>query len=169
MKTCRNCKNPALPHRRICYHCELANKRWLSLASQERSKARKMAKKARKDGKTALTTDNLDSLWRKATKAFYGYRCEKCGKTNNLNSHHIISRSNFGVRWDYRNCCVLCPDCHKFNRLFSAHGTPTLFSDWIRQKRGEAWHTDLVVRARTLTADRKKFLEELKSIISQPH
>ena len=36
----------------------------------------------------------LDNLWSKVVKKLAGYRCEVCGKTENLNSHHIIGRTN---------------------------------------------------------------------------
>lgn len=159
-KTCLKCKKPALPGRRICYSC-LRAKRAESKAKRELVKQKR---KATKVAKRELSIKYLDDLWRDKTKEYYGHKCEHCGKTENLNSHHVIGRTNKALRWDYRNCVVLCVYCHKFNHFWSAHETPTIFNDWIREKRGEEWHRALVVKARQTEWDRKLFLEELKNL-----
>jgi len=162
-KICK-CGKPALPNRRVCYSCEMAKIRERRLASLAKKKERKEKQKMVRNGKRELTTKYLDALWSKETKKYYGNRCEHCGSLENLNSHHIIGRTNRAVRWDYRNCCVLCCICHRFNRHWSAHETPTIFTEWIIGKRGENWHKDLVVEARNLNVDRKRFLDELRTL-----
>ena len=159
-KTCK-CGKKALPNRRICWNCELAAKR----QKREVAMARKQARKATKQAMGALETKKLDKLWSEATKAFYGRKCEVCGSTNNLNSHHVFRRTVRILRWDYRNAIVLCANHHMFDNKFSAHATPTLFTDWIIFKRGKEWHRDLVEKSRKTNTDRKFFKEEMETIL----
>jgi hypothetical protein len=58
-------------------------------------------------------------------------KCERCGKTANLQAAHIFSRRYLRLRWMDDNCVCLCAGCH-----FWAHHNPVLFSEWIRQKLG---------------------------------
>jgi hypothetical protein len=55
-------------------------------------------------------------LWAIAVKHVVGYKCVRCGSLDNLNSHHIESRSNIALRLDLRNGICLCPSCHKFGK-----------------------------------------------------
>ena len=84
-----------------------------------------------------------DVLWAKIIKERAGNKCEACGKTAYLNSHHIYSRSNHRMRHNLKNGVCLCAGCHTFSSTFSAHKTPAEFMDWIRIKRGEAWYKEL--------------------------
>jgi len=77
-----------------------------------------------------LIRTKLDKLWSELVKKQAGYKCEICGKDTQLNSHHIISRSNNTLRWDLRNGCCLCVSCHKFSRN-SAHNDPIFFMSWL--------------------------------------
>ena len=104
-------------------------------------------KRVKKPTKTQLNK-KADTEWSALVKVLAGGRCEVCGTTQNLNSHHVFGRSNYKVRWDVHNGVCLCVGHHKFNREFSAHNTPTLFSEFIRLKRGEEWHQQLTVKAR---------------------
>jgi hypothetical protein len=87
----------------------------------------------------------LDKLWGLAIRKRANDLCEKCGKPAN-NPHHIFGRKNFSVRWDLENGICLCSGCHTMNR-WSAHQAPTWFSDWLKEKRGEEWYDNLLVRA----------------------
>jgi 5-methylcytosine-specific restriction endonuclease McrA len=40
-----------------------------------------------------------------------GYKCVKCGATENLHVHHIIALSKDGTN-DLGNLVTLCPSCH---------------------------------------------------------
>ena len=75
-----------------------------------------------------------DELWRKIIH-LKNY-CEVCGISSYLNAHHIISRSNYNLRWEVRNGCLLCPAHHKFGNP-SAHGNPIWFISWIKKYRPE--------------------------------
>lgn len=107
----------------------------------------------------------LDDVWRVIVKLRAGSRCEKCGKTKNLNSHHIFGRRNKSLRWNLTNGCCLCPACHVFSSTFSAHQTPTAFTMWIIGERGEEWHEELMQLANTpkkfTKQCKEEFLEEL--------
>ncbi len=89
----------------------------------------------------------LDVAWSKAVKDRAGHKCEHCGKTAYLNSHHIFGRRNKSVRWEISNGCCLCCYCHQFSPVFSAHGAPTAFTQWIIGERGEEWHEELMQMA----------------------
>lgn len=78
----------------------------------------------------------LDTAWSLLIKLRAGMKCEYCGKTRNLNSHHINSRANKSVRWDVVNGVCLCVG-HHIGVSFSAHKTPLTFAKWITKHRGD--------------------------------
>jgi hypothetical protein len=158
-KICK-CGKKALPNRRVCWTCELANRRLKREASITRCKARR----AKQKEKTTLSTKSLDSLWGSVTKAFYGNRCEHCGSPNNLNSHHVYRRTLRALRWDYRNCVVLCANCHMCSNQFSAHGTPLLFAKWFLDLRGVEWVALLKEKALKEPEKPEHFLIELHAL-----
>ena len=89
-----------------------------------------------------------DDLWSLLVKVKANNRCEYCGKTSSLNSHHIFSRSNKSVRWDEDNGVCLCVSHHVFGN-FSAHKAPADFIEWIKGVRGEDWYKRLRKSANT--------------------
>lgn len=72
-----------------------------------------------------------DDLWSEAVKVNYGHRCAYCGTSENLNSHHIYTRSRMATRWDIDNGICLCANHHTFSQEFSAHKTPAKFHAWL--------------------------------------
>jgi len=111
--------------------------------------------------KRSYTT--LDNLWRKAVYSRAGNRCEYCGISGRLNAHHIFSRSNVAVRWDIDNGVCLCVSHHVFGNL-SFHKAPAEMLEWIKEKRGEEWYDQLLIRARTVMkpeAAKEKYRAEL--------
>lgn len=70
-------------------------------------------------------TAKLDKLCSQLTRAFG--RCEKCGRTENLQTHHVYGRANRRLRWEPRNLVCLCPACH----LQWAEANPLDFVDWF--------------------------------------
>lgn len=40
--------------------------------------------------------------------------CQKCGRVENLQCAHLVSRGYMNTRWDDRNAIALCMGCHKF-------------------------------------------------------
>lgn len=116
-----------------------------------------MAKKKKKS-----VTKQLDEIWSEIIKIIGGYKCEYCGKTSYLNSHHIFSRSNYAVRWEPINGSCLCSGHHTLSSTFSAHKTPIEFVEWIKEKRGEDWYEKLRAMARS---DGKMFPHEKKELL----
>lgn len=107
----------------------------------------------------------LDTLWSKAVKLLAKERCEYCGSTRRLNSHHIFGRRKYSVRWEVTNGICLCSGHHQFDNRFSAHQTPTLFTDWIKEKRGEQWYEELNQKANSIKPDKDRLKVELETII----
>lgn len=97
-----------------------------------------------------LVTRRKDIEWAKLVKEQAGHKCEYCGKTETLNSHHIFSRSNRSVRWDVDNGVCLCVAHHTFSSAFSAHKSPIEFIIWLQEKRGQEWYDNLRIKARSI-------------------
>jgi hypothetical protein len=93
----------------------------------------------------------LDDAWSKLVKLLAGMKCEYCGKTSNLNSHHIYSRSNKSTRWNVDNGICLCVGHHTFRSDFSAHKTPFEFSDWLERYKGSDFIMRLRVKANSIS------------------
>jgi hypothetical protein len=89
----------------------------------------------------------LDRTWSEAVKRKANNKCEYCGKTTGLNSHHIFSRSNKRVRWDINNGICVCVLHHVFG-LFSAHKSPIEFVEWLKEYRGVDWYEELRKKAK---------------------
>ena len=124
----------------------------------KKAKWRKVVKKAKTTRKKLR--DKLDNLWAEIVKQRAGNKCEYCDKTTYLNSHHIFSRSNLSVRWSLNNGTCLCSGHHTLNTL-SAHKAPMEFDEWIRDKRGYLWYTDLRKEANQIKKWTIPELEEL--------
>lgn len=89
----------------------------------------------------------LDDAWSIAVKLKAGNQCEYCGKQSPLNSHHVYSRSKLSTRWLLSNGVCLCVGHHTFSSSFSAHKTPTEFTEWITKHRGQKWYDSLRLSA----------------------
>ena len=109
----------------------------------------------------------LDKLWSKAVKILANNKCEFCESTESLNSHHFYGRRNYAVRWEVENGFCLCASHHKFNTKFSAHETPSKFTEWSKEKRGDKWYNKLEIMAlqNTEKANKERLLEQLKEIV----
>lgn len=101
-------------------------------------------------GKTAKAKRvYLDNIWAELVKWKADGQCEYCGKTTNLNSHHLFSRSNHRLRWDLENGVCLCVSHHVLG-LISAHKAPLEFAEFMKGKRGLKWYGDLLEKSRSL-------------------
>jgi len=112
---------------------------------------------------------NCMKLWADIVKKRAKNRCEKCGRSDTLNSHHIYSRSNKAVRFDIDNGACLCAGHHTLNSIFSAHKTPFEFTEWITAKRGNEWRARLQQKANSyfkqdLFFELKYLEQELKKL-----
>ncbi len=91
---------------------------------------------------TKSQVKTLDALWSEKVKELADFKCEICGKKNNLNSHHYIGRRSRITRWWLPNGICLCSGHHKLD-LQSAHEHP----DWFKKEmiiiRGNIWNKEL--------------------------
>jgi hypothetical protein len=79
-----------------------------------------------------------DNLWSKLVKEKALLKCEYCGRTTTLNSHHVIGRSSHKFRYDLRNGCCLCALHHVFGNQ-SAHKNAIWFSEFFKSIRPDDW------------------------------
>ena len=78
-----------------------------------------------------------ENLWRKIGLHVANNKCEYCGKTSNLNCHHIFTRSRNSTKWDTDNCLVLCIEHHTLSKKISAHKSPKAFFEWLESYKGK--------------------------------
>ena len=85
--------------------------------------------------------DKADKIWAAQIVAV-GY-CEHCGSTTNqLNAHHIISRTRLRFRHDLSNGVCLCVRCHSFDAKISPHADSygaEKFLAWLKAERFGQW------------------------------
>lgn len=112
-----------------------------------------------KTPKKASVDKRLDEAWAKLVKLRAGNKCEVCCGKENLNSHHIYSRTKHSVRWLPENGVCLCVN-HHIGFGFSAHKTPVDFTVWLMQLKGEKFMEDLRIKANT-TSNLHPFEKEL--------
>lgn len=141
-------KKPKITHK-VCVKC--GRKRLIKFFSNEKAHicndCKRRSKRIKKQSSKGYLIKKLDDKWSLEVKERAGHKCEYCGKTTTLNSHHIFSRSNRAVRHDLDNGVCLCVCHHTFCSNFSAHKTPTEFVEWIKEKRGKEWYQRLRTKA----------------------
>ena len=96
-----------------------------------------MVRRYKKKTKRAKLKLKLNKVWSEKVRSI-GY-CEYCHSENFLNAHHHYGKRAESTRWDIDNGICLCPKCHVYSSVFSAHQTPADFCKWIEKKRGKAW------------------------------
>jgi len=69
--------------------------------------------------------------------------CEVCGKTENLQCSHVLSRRHLHTRWDLDNALCLCVRCH----LYWQHKEPHEFVRWFDDKFGGDLYAELKKRS----------------------
>ena len=79
-----------------------------------------------------IRLSTYDKRWSKMAREAQP-SCEYCGKTENLAAHHYIGRANKATRLLLNNSIILCPSCHTFSSVFSAHKTPEKFKRWFKK------------------------------------
>jgi len=162
-KPCIRCKTkPRALGSRMCYDCQLKERR----EKKERIRIKKEKRTIDKKIKRENSTPYLDGLWSKATKYYYGDKCEVCGKTG-VNSHHIYSRSNLAVRWDIDNCSCLCVYHHLWDTKISGHKAPAELIEFLKNKRGIGWYNRLRQKANMSHRDKDEQKKILLKIIDK--
>lgn len=110
--------------------------------------------------KKSLSDGYLNTLWSQAVKA---------GKPWADHAHHIIRRSHFATRWDYKNGLALTVEEHEM-----AHKNPLAFGrllfsrcdmDYLMAREKLLKHDFLAMLGLTENEYRVKVAEELKEII----
>ena len=149
-KKCKQCK------------AELTDRKMTYCSYQCRDKAKQArAKKKKWQKQRGVTTKKLDALWSKLVRERDGM-CMYCRGTENLNAHHIFSRSNYSTRWDLENGICLDAKCHTFSSKFSAHKTPTEFTYWLEKLKGREFIDKLRLKAHeTNLRSKEEWYEEL--------
>jgi predicted restriction endonuclease len=75
----------------------------------------------------------LDKTARECVLNRAGHRCEKCGKGERLQWHHVYTRAILSLRWDMDNLVCLCAGCHLW-----WHHNPLDAAAWFESKVGAA-------------------------------
>jgi 5-methylcytosine-specific restriction endonuclease McrA len=69
-----------------------------------------------------------------------GHKCVICGRSDHLNTHHIIPRENRATRHDLMNGITLCVLHHKFSLEISPHKNAFEFFLWLKKNRPEQFN-----------------------------
>jgi hypothetical protein len=116
------------------------------------------------------TVKQLDLLWSQAVKIKAGYKCEISGLTKHqckLNSHHIVGKRNFTLRWDLRNGLCVSSSKHTLARQ-SVHQDPEWARQWLLENRKEDFEylesKKNMITKRT-SSDSKELAKELRAYI----
>lgn len=106
-----------------------------------------MITKKKKKPTRKQQTKFFDKIRSDLVKIRAWYKCEYCWKTTYLNSHHIFTRNNYSTRFDLDNWICLCTGHHTFNPYFSAHRTPTEFTERVKEYRWQKRYDSLKYKA----------------------
>lgn len=105
-------------------------------------------------------SDKADDLWSIAVKINYWMKCAYSWECDNLNSHHIFTRSRNATRWDIDNGICLTANHHTFSQEFSAHKTPARFKEWLIWVKWERYYNELEKKSQSVFKVTTDFLKE---------
>ena len=80
--------------------------------------------------KTYSISKHCLELWKTLIKLRAGYVCEHCGSTHVMQGHHIISSTEWNLRFDEENGICLCRVCH----IFWLKQYPIDYVKWLNEK-----------------------------------
>ena len=89
-----------------------------------------------------IRLDPLDKLFSRYIKLRDKY-CQRCGRSNSLQTAHLIGRRNHAVRYDPDNACLLCFYDHQY-----FHENPLELVEFFKARLGEEGFDMLNNRAR---------------------
>lgn len=84
----------------------------------------------------------LLKIWADKVKENADYKCEFCGNTQTLNSHHYFGKKSRSTRYWIENGFCLCYSHHK-GAIQSAHESPEWFRSEAIKWRGNIWLKEL--------------------------
>ncbi len=118
-----------------------------------------------------MKKDPAMELWSQLVKIRAGYKCEYSADkhTPKLNSHHIYGKRIKSTRYDPDNGICLCVGHHKGYKM-SPHLSPSAFTDWLKEYRGQEWHDNLMRKAMTLDLSKttkKEIMDKLRESIRE--
>lgn len=108
-----------------------------------------------------------DDLWSIAVKINWWHKCAYSGSSENLNSHHIESRSHYATRWSIDNWICLTSNHHTFSQEFSAHKTPAKFREWLIETKWQEFVDNLYKESRKVVKITPDFIKEQIQILEQ--
>lgn len=111
--------------------------------------------------------EKADNLWSKAVKINYNNKCAFSGSSENLNSHHINTRSRNATRWDIDNWICLTSNHHTFSQSFSAHKTPAKFMNWLIGIKWETFVENLEKKSRSYCKVTTEYIQEQIKILEE--
>ncbi len=111
--------------------------------------------------------EKADNLWSKAVKINYWSCCQHCWTIENLNSHHIFTRSRNSTKWDIENGICLCSKHHTFSQDFSAHKTPAKFKEWFVWVKWENHYNELEKKSRSYCKVTTEYIQEQIKILEE--
>lgn len=108
----------------------------------------------------------LDALASKLCKAVAGHKCVRCGATEYLQWHHIVTRRIKTLRWDMSNGLCLCRGCHFWWHNVAQMGEQW---SWLDEKFGPDLRAYLNSRVKAVgdkKIDRKAIRESLQNTLA---
>jgi len=146
--------------------CRLEFQREKVRKQNDKIKVRKVKVKEKKHNSVSFLTKKADNLWSELVKMNYNYECQYCGKTENLNSHHLFTRSRRATRWDLDNWICLCSWCHTLSSNFSAHQTSLEFFLWLESIKWRDWIEELNNKSNQVYQVTSEWLKEIINELS---
>lgn len=111
-----------------------------------------------------IKVKQLDALWSKAVRARDRFTCQVCYSTDakNMQAMHIISRSEWAIRWDLENGICGCKACHKFFTY-----KPVAWKDWLAENGYNVEKLENKVRDWNSAGRPKTNREEVKQMLER--
>lgn len=98
-----------------------------------------------------------DDMWSDMVKMRDGRKCVICNATEYINSHHLISRRIFALRFNVDNGISLCPQHHEYDLHLSAHTAPWNFDEWVKTNKPEQYNNWLENRKVIVTGEQTNY------------
>lgn len=132
VKKCPTCEKDFIP-KPLQKYC---SPQCLPRTTTKRRKTKDTPTKIKKRSARAIDRDLLKQ-WSNDIKERAGWKCEYCGNSSGLNSHHIFSRRFKNIRYNLDAGICLCAKHHLFDSRMSAHKAPRAFFRWLEEYKGK--------------------------------